>query len=170
MAKNNGITRFFMKSANNMSFVVKAWTSSKLGWHAGKTANSDNFVTPTRWPRQVRRQLNWSSRVGESSIFDILKETSQQNNVGSQLQFFEDVSCENAVFYCTSTDFCLVFQSILGRLEAPGGSPGQLGARLATSSSKGVIQGCPGTLPGEQKRTKTIGKTRFFASSQKTEF
>ena len=36
--------------------------------------------------------------MGESSIFDILKETSQRNNVGSRLQFFEDVSCENAVF------------------------------------------------------------------------
>ena len=99
----------FIKSQKQMSFVVQAWTSSKLGLHAGKTANSDDFVTQKIWQRQVKRQLIWSCRVGESSIFDILKETSQQNNVGSQLQFSEDVSCENAVLYCASTDFCLVF-------------------------------------------------------------
>ena len=100
-----GKTRFFTKTTKKQSFVIKARTSSKLGWHAGKTANKNIFVTQKIWPRQVRRQLNWSSRVGESSIFNILKETSQQNNVGSQLQFFEDVSCENAVFYYSSTVF-----------------------------------------------------------------
>ena len=158
---------FFIKLKNKVSLIVKAWTSSKLGWYDGKTANSNIFVTQKIWPRQVRRQLNWSSRVGEISIFNILKETSQQNNVGSQLQFFKDVSCENVVFYCSSTDFFLVFQSILGRLECTGRLPRTAWNQIGNIELKGPIQGYPGTLPGGQKRTKNIGKTMVFDDCQK---
>ena len=84
-------TRCSTKTKQKQSFVIKARTSSKLGWHAGKTANSNISVTQNVWPLEVRRQ--------QSSIFDILKETSQQNNVGSRLQFVEDVWYENDVFH-----------------------------------------------------------------------
>ena len=39
-----------------------------------------------------------SSRVGESSCFNISKKMKKRNNAGLGLQLFEDASCEIAVF------------------------------------------------------------------------
>ena len=63
--------------------------------------------------------------------------------------------------------FWLIFSQFWVDLRVPGGSLGQLEARLAPPSTQGWLQGAPGTQLEGQKPSQTIRKTRFFIKSEK---
>ena len=48
--------------------------------------------------------------------------------------------------------YFLVFQSILGRLEGTRRLPRIAWSQIGNIELQGVIQGCPGTIPGGQKK------------------
>ena len=130
---------------------------------ASKTAISNISVTQRIRPMQFWKQLKSSSRAGESSSFNISKKMKKRTNACLRLQFFEDVSCENAVFDCSSNVFFAVFQSILGRLEGTGKLPRSPWSQIGNIELPGVIQGCPGAHTGRQQKNKNhLNKNKVF--------
>jgi len=59
---------------------------------------------------------------------------------------------------------------MLGRLEGTGRLPRTAWSQNGKIELQGVIQGCPGTLPGGQKKTKNIQKEMVFEHFQKKRF
>ena len=66
-------TRLLTKSNKISFFVSNMWTSWKLGCGARKTAFFNIFVTQQMRPKQFWKHPKSSSRIGESSIFNIFK-------------------------------------------------------------------------------------------------
>ena len=96
--KTTGKTRVFIKSKKKWFFVSNTWTTWKLSCDARRTAFFKNFVTQEKRPKQFSEHHKWSSRVGESSIFNIFEKMKYRRNAGSRLPFFEDAWGENTGF------------------------------------------------------------------------
>ena len=114
------------------------------------------------WPVRVRKNLKWSSRVGESSIFNILKHIKLHNNMGSRLLFFKDVPCENDVFNNILYSFLIKIESILGRSEGPRRLPGTAWSQTGTTEHPGVAPGAPWDPPWRSKTIKNHWKNKVF--------
>ena len=71
--KNVGKTRFFEKTEKNDDFEFNARTSVNRASHAGKTAIFSIFGCRKIRPNQFSKQRKLSSRVGESSIYNIFE-------------------------------------------------------------------------------------------------
>ena len=128
------------------------------------------FMKQKMWPVRVRKNLKWSFRVGESSIFNILNHIKLHNNMGSRLLFFKDVLCENDVFNNILYSFFINFESILGRSEGPRRLPGTAWSQTGTTEHPGVAPGAPWDPTWRLKTIKNHWKTRFFIKSKKKVF